>query len=176
MLVQGKERRAVSSTHEPLVSTVTFNAIQKSFQTQRFHIAPDAQPSENILKGKVFCACCGSKMQRKRGTGHADWHFFICITKNRIGADHCTGMYAREEDVIAAIYHTLDTQVKELFIAAPQYKAKIQAMEEELVQATATFDDAFEKSCDCSKSSQQMNARGMSFRRREKYRTMLAKL
>lgn len=146
MLVQGKERRVVSGTHEPLVSTVTFNAIQKSFQTQRFHIAPDAQPSENILKGKVIYACCGSKMQRKRGTGHADWHFFTCITKNRIGADHCTGMYAREEDIIAAIYHTLDTQVKELFIAAQQYKAKIQAMEEELVQATATFDDACEKS------------------------------
>ena len=30
--------------------------------------------------------------------------------------------------------------------------------------------------CDCSKSSLQMNARGMSFRRREKFRTMLAKL
>ena len=28
----------------------------------------------------------------KRGTGHADRHFFTCITKNRLGADKCTGM------------------------------------------------------------------------------------
>ena len=31
--------------------------------------------TENILKGKVICGCCGRKMQRKRGTNHADWYF-----------------------------------------------------------------------------------------------------
>ena len=144
MLVQGKEKRAVPGTHEPLVGIATFDAIQRSFQAQSFHVAPAAQPSENILKGKVICACCGGKMQRKRGTGHADWHFFTCITKNRIGADHCTGMYAREEDVIATVYRALESRVKDMFVATPQYKAKIQAMEEEITQATAAYDRAFE--------------------------------
>lgn len=146
MLIQGKEKRAVPGTHEPLVDTPTFDAIQRRFQAQSFHVTPASKPSESILKGKVICACCGGKMQRKRGTGHADWHFFICITKNRIGADHCTGMYVREENVIAAIHQELDTKIKELFIATPLYKAEIQAMEEKIVRATATFDDAFEKS------------------------------
>ncbi|MFR8331450.1 MAG: hypothetical protein ACLU9S_02955 [Oscillospiraceae bacterium] len=40
-------------------------------------------------------------MQRKRGTNHADWYFFTCITKNRLGVGKCTGMYVREEDVFA---------------------------------------------------------------------------
>lgn len=46
-------------------------------------------------------------MKRKRGTNHADWYFFTCITKNRLGVGKCTGMYVREEDVFRAIYHQL---------------------------------------------------------------------
>jgi len=34
MLVQGKEKRAVKATHEPLVSADTFDTIQKSFQAR----------------------------------------------------------------------------------------------------------------------------------------------
>ena len=65
-------------------------------------------------------------MQRKRGTGHADWHFFTCITKNRLGADKCTGMYAREEDVFSAIYRQLKDYVNEHYITNSAYKQKIQ--------------------------------------------------
>ena len=85
MLIQGKEKRAVMGTHEALVDKDTFESIQKSFQARAFNIAPKGQPAENILKGKVICGCCGGKMQRKRGSDHADWHFFTCITKNRLG-------------------------------------------------------------------------------------------
>jgi site-specific DNA recombinase len=46
-------------------------------------------------------------MQRRRGTNHADWYFFTCLTNNRVGADRCTGMYIREEDIFSAIYHQL---------------------------------------------------------------------
>lgn len=93
MLVQGKEKRAVESTHEPLVDSATFDAIQKGFQARAFNVVPQGQSPDNILKGKVICGCCGRKMQRKRGTSHADWHFFTCITKNYLGANKCTGMY-----------------------------------------------------------------------------------
>lgn len=122
MLVQGKEKRVVAAAHEPLVDTTVFNAIQKSFQARAFNIAPQGQATENILKGKVICGCCGGKMQRKRGTNHADWYFFTCITKNRLGADKCTGMYAREEDVFNAIYRQLKVYVSEHYITDLQYK------------------------------------------------------
>lgn len=81
MLVQGKEKRVVSAAHEALVDTDTFDAIQKSFQTKAFNLTTSSQSTENILKGKVICSCCGGKMQRKLGTNHTDWYFFTCITK-----------------------------------------------------------------------------------------------
>ena len=103
MLIQGKEKRVVKGTHEPLVDVETFDRIQSEFKARSFNISPTPEASENVFKGKVICACCGGKMQRKRGTNHADWYFFTCISKNRLGADKCTGMYAREEDVLQII-------------------------------------------------------------------------
>ncbi len=65
-------------------------------------------------------------MQRRCGTNHADWYFFTCITKNRLGADKCTGMYVREEDIFHAIYQQLEGYVKEHFISDLQYKRQMQ--------------------------------------------------
>jgi len=126
MLVQGKEKRVIEATHEPLVDTNIFDAIQRSYQNKTYHVAPQGQSTENILKGKVICGCCSGKMQRKRGTNHADWYFFTCITKNRLGVTKCTGMYAREEDIFHAIYQQLKNYVREHFIPDSQYKQQIQ--------------------------------------------------
>ena len=129
MLVQGKEKRVVEATHEPLVNSGTFDAIQKAFQSRAYNVVPQGQSADNILKSKVVCGCCGGKMQRKRGTNHADWYFFTCITKNRLGADKCTGMYAREEDIFNAIYCQLKVYVSEHYITALQHKQEIQQVQ-----------------------------------------------
>ena len=148
MLIQGKEKRTVAGTHEALVDEETFESIQKSFQARAFNITPKDQPTENILKGKVICGCCGRKMQRKRGTSHADWHFFTCITKNRLGADKCTGMYAREEDVYNAIYRQLKDYVSEHYITDSAHRQKIQEMDSQIAdltqQKTTAWIDAME--------------------------------
>ena len=136
MLVQGKEKRAVEATHEPLVDSRAFDAIQKAFQARAYNVVPQGQSADNILKGKVICGCCGGKMQRKRGTGHADWHFFTCITKNRLGADKCTGMYAREEDVFSAIYRQLKDYVNEHYITNSQYKRQVQEYTSQIADLT----------------------------------------
>lgn len=94
----------------------TFDRIQSEFKARSFNISPTPEASENVFKGKVICACCGGKMQRKRGTNHADWYFFTCISKNRLGADKCTGMYAREEDVLSAVYYQLKQYIDHHFI------------------------------------------------------------
>lgn len=44
MLVQGKEKRAVEATHEPLVDLSTFDAIQKAFQARAYNVVPQGQP------------------------------------------------------------------------------------------------------------------------------------
>ena len=75
-------------------------------------------------------------MQRKRGTGHADWNFFTCITKNRWGAGKCSGMYAREEDDFNAIYRQLKDYVNEHYIANSAYKQKIQEYAKQMVDLT----------------------------------------
>ena len=143
MLVQGKERRVVSATHEALVDTNTFDAIQKSFQEKAFNIAKHGQSTENILKGKVICGCCGGKMQRKRGTNHADWYFFTCITKNRLGVDKCTGMYVREEDVLRAIYYQLKLHVKEHFISDSQYQQELLHLNNGINQSDSQYQEIF---------------------------------
>ena len=136
MLIQRKEKRAVAGTHEALVDENTFESIQKSFQARAFNITPKDQSTENILKGKVICGCCGGKMQRKRGTGHADWHFFTCITKNRLGSEKCTGMYAREEDIYNAIYRQLEGYVKEHYITDSAYRQQMQKMKAQIADLT----------------------------------------
>ena len=143
MLVQGKEKRAIAATHEPLVDAATFDAIQKSFQVKAFNLITNSQSTDNILKGKVICGCCGGKMQRKRGTNHADWYFLTCITKNRLGAGKCTGMYVREEDVFRAIYHQLKLYVNELFISSLQHKQELMRLDNEIDQANQQYQEAF---------------------------------
>ena len=137
VLVQGKEKRVVAGTHEPLVDIKTFDTIQKQLQSKTFHLCDSSQGTENILKGKVICGYCGGKMQRKRGTNHADWYFFTCNTNNRLGAGKCTGMYVREEDIFSAIYHQLKLYIQGHFISSLQYdeemaqlKAKLSAQVE----------------------------------------------
>ena len=120
------------ATHEPLVDTETFDTIQKSFQAKAYNIAPKEQAAENILKGKVICGCCGGKMQRRRGTGHANWYFFTCITKNRLGAGKCTGMYVREEDIFKTIYRQLKLYVDEHFTTDSQYRQQIRDYNEQI--------------------------------------------
>lgn len=142
MLVQGKEKRVVKGTHEPLVDVETFDRIQSEFKARSFNISPTPEASENVFKGKVICACCGGKMQRKRGTSHADWYFFTCISKNRLGADKCTGMYAREEDVLSAVYYQLKQYIDHHFITKDQYKQEIQRMDSIIEAASLKYEEA----------------------------------
>ena len=106
--------------------------IQKQLQAKTFHLSDPSQSTENILKGKVICGCCGGKMQRKRGTNHAGWYFFTCNTNNRLGAGKCTGMYVREEDIFSAIYHQLKLYIQEQFISSMQYDGKMAQLKAKL--------------------------------------------
>ncbi len=148
-LVQGKEKRAVEGTHMPLVSTEQFDAIQSALQARAFTLNAKEQSTENFLKGKVTCGCCGGKMQRKRGTNHANWYFYTCITKNRVGTDKCIGMYVREEDIFSAIYHQLKLYLKEHFILASQYKQTVAAFDIEILERRKAYDADLKHSMHC---------------------------
>lgn len=105
-LIQGKYHIAVSGTLEPIISEDVFEQVQQILSAQHTISRPD-EPVENLLKGKVICSKCGAKMQHKRGTGHADWYFYTCVTKNHRGADACSGEYIREDVILSAVWKKL---------------------------------------------------------------------
>lgn len=144
-----REKRGVEATHEPLVDTGTFDAIQKAFPSMAYNEVPEGQPADNILKGKVVCGCCGGKMQHKRGTNHADWYFFICITKNHLGNDKCTGIYAREEDVFNALYQQLKLYVSKHYIMELQHKHEVQQFSDNVYEPAERSEKAWTNEMEC---------------------------
>ena len=111
ILVQGKNKRMVENTHEALIDSNSFEIVQKNLQSKTLNAETHTQSTENLLKGKVICGCCGRKMQRKRGINHADWYFFTCNTNNRIASGMCTGMYIREEEIFHAIHKQIGKEI-----------------------------------------------------------------
>ncbi len=136
MLVQGKEKRVVEGTHPALVDAKTFDRIQAELQRRAFKLmdAENSPSTPNMLKGKVICGCCGSKMQRRRGTNHANWYFFTCPTNNRVGSDRCKGMYVREEDIFSAIYYQLKLFLKSNSNICVGYHSKRAVLEQEIAE------------------------------------------
>ena len=66
MLVQGKEKRVVKGTHEPLVDVETFDRIQSEFKARSFNVSPTPEASENVFKGKVSTSTCSLKWTRNK--------------------------------------------------------------------------------------------------------------
>lgn len=103
-LQQGKDDVVVENTHEALVSKDVFSKIQEKFQAAGTYASTILKPiADNPLRGKVICASCGSKMQRRKGRGNVDWYSFTCITNNRKGCGCSTGMYIRETEILSVL-------------------------------------------------------------------------
>ena len=62
--------------------------------------------------------------------------FSLVSPKNRLGADKCTGMYAREEDIFNALYRQLKDYVNEHYIASSAYKQKVQEFKDQIADLT----------------------------------------
>lgn len=129
-LIQGENRVSAANTHVAIIPIEVFDAVQKRFFTTESCRKVDV--SDNPLRGKVICEHCGSKMQRKRGSGKADWFFFTCITKNRRGAEYCNGAYIRESDVLLTIRQELQTMQPQCLASITQYEDKIAEIKETL--------------------------------------------
>lgn len=141
VLEQGNGEHVVAGTHEALVNEIVFNDIQKRFTEQSFYLVPKDQVPENILKGKVKCGDCESKMQRRRGTGHADWFFFTCNTNNRVGAERCSGAYIREEDIFKAVYYQLGQYLKAHIMSSTNYQQRKHTLEDEVALCEKALDE-----------------------------------
>lgn len=89
----------VRGTHEPLVSRETFETVQSARQqaAERATRAEKVPYTENILRGRIFCGCCGKNLHRQRRHWNGDY-FFHCISNDRIAKDACENTFCIEEN------------------------------------------------------------------------------
>ena len=80
----------VRNTHEPLVSRKVFAKAQavREQMASKYTRTTKIPYSENILRGRVFCAYCGKNLHRQRNHGR---YFYRCISNDRMGEGSCTG-------------------------------------------------------------------------------------
>lgn len=94
----------VRNTHEPLISREMFAKAQAvREQAAAKYTKTKKEPySENILRGRVFCACCGKTLHRQRTHGR---YFYRCISNDRMGKGTCTAdiRHLPEPDLFEAI-------------------------------------------------------------------------
>ena len=95
----------VRNTHEPLVSREVFakaQAIREKAAQRGKSPAKKVPYTENILRGRVFCGCCGKNLHRQRH--QCGYYVYHCISNDRIGKGACEAkVYVREPDLFNAI-------------------------------------------------------------------------
>lgn len=94
----------VRGTHEPLISRDLFDRAQAARQAaaEKYTRTPKTPYTENILRGRVFCGCCGKNLHRQRSHHH---YIYLCISNGRIGKDACANDMGtlRETDLFETI-------------------------------------------------------------------------
>ncbi len=92
----------VRNTHEPLVSREVFAKVQAVREQKGKTRAAKIPYTENILRGRVFCGCCGKNLHRQRH--QCGYYVYHCISNDRIGKGACEAkVYVREPDLFSAI-------------------------------------------------------------------------
>ena len=96
----------VRNTHAAIVSRELFDAVQQKLENAaRKSKERTVRPyTANILKGKVFCACCGRSLHRQRcNRKKTDHYVFLCLTKSRTAHDACPGVFIHEEELLETL-------------------------------------------------------------------------
>ena len=94
----------VRGTHEPIISREMFvkvQAVREQAAEKSRTRATKIPYTENILRGRVFCGCCGKNLHRQRNNGK---YFYYCISNDRIGKGACDAKVSvRETDLFSTI-------------------------------------------------------------------------
>ena len=134
----------VRNTHEPIISRELFAKVQ----TMREKAAADHDNttkeaySENILRGRIFCGCCGRTLhrERSRSTGYT----YHCIANDRIGQKVCENAigYLREPALFSAIVAIVKCEAEVLLgnaLKVKQQSARIVEQKEKTTQEIITL-------------------------------------
>lgn len=97
----------VRGTHEPIVSREMFEKAKQLREAVREEYKQKSVDpyTENIFKGKIFCAHCGKPLHRcrKKCKTRLDTYSFYCLANSRIAKGVCVGARIYENEVIEAV-------------------------------------------------------------------------
>lgn len=132
----------VRGTHEAIISHELYEQVQKKLDAaaDRSKAKPVNPYSENLLKGKIFCGCCGKPLHRHRNTRRtkADTYMYYCLSKSRVSKDACDGVMIAENKVMSVLTDTLLTSLEVLLgqyalnLQEPDFQAKQQELSEKI--------------------------------------------
>ncbi|MGM9590019.1 MAG: recombinase family protein, partial [Faecousia sp.] len=148
------EWTVVHDTHEAIISHELFETVQiileKAAQQSKERVIREYTP--NILKGKVFCACCGGSLHRQRNIRKksADVYNYYCLTNSRVGKERCPGVFIRENDLLDSLADMLQNALE---TALGSYSLSLV----ELPQQTAERTDLKEKIASRKQEIQRLN-------------------
>ena len=165
----------VHNTHEAIVSQELFEQVQSILDTVSDQCKNRSirayTPSQ--LKGKVFCAHCGTALHRQRNKRKKsdDVYFYHCLSNSRIAGKSCLGVTIREDRLMPVLLDIMQAQMETtlgqyaLLLAddaqrekeqraisaqltacrqsITQYRSRIRGLYENLVQNVLTSEDYF---------------------------------
>lgn len=107
VLAGAEELTVVRGTHEAIISREQFDTVQEILErtAQKSKERKITPYSQNLLKGKAFCGCCGGSLHRQRAARKttADVYWFHCLAKSRIQKDACPGVMVQEAELRDAL-------------------------------------------------------------------------
>ena len=140
----------VQNTHEALVSRELFERAQAiRRRAAAKYTATEKKPyTENILRGRVFCGCCGKNLHRQRS--YKQRFFYRCITNDRTGGKACTSniRYFREEDLFSTIVTIIRQEAESMVgesLRLKQCDGKIAAQKAQVDQEIAELGQQTQK-------------------------------
>ena len=89
---------AVRGTHEAIIDRDTFEKARNLLsRVKERHKGFQKTPyTENILRGRIFCGCCGRHMNRRRQNGKT--YVYYCIANDRVAKGSCAANSRIRED------------------------------------------------------------------------------
>ena len=89
------EREVIYGTHEPIIEQSRWDTIQKILESRPPVIGESSSGYDNIFRGTIKCADCGSAMlakveQKRKRSNVLDKTFYCCTKYRKFGKDGCS--------------------------------------------------------------------------------------
>ena len=89
------EREIIYGTHEPIIEQNRWNNVQKILQSRPPVIGESSSGYDNIFRGTIKCADCGSAMlakveQKRKRNNVIDKTFYCCTKYRKFGKEGCS--------------------------------------------------------------------------------------